>query len=133
MSESTTVISVRNNIGWLNAKFFIEDESAREQFRKSYKIKVLKPQSLRDIGAILRETVKGLWYSCEVVQLDFGNATVASGSIFDELAKLFDEYPKEEVKRRLKFVNIDEWDQNLFLHLAKMRLEDKAKKVALPA
>jgi len=91
-----------------------------------------EPKSTRDIGAILRWVVTNAWEKYEQVELDFESETIASGSIFDELAKLFDEFPKEEVKRRLKFVNIDEWDQNLFLHLAKMRLEDQ-KKVLQPA
>ncbi len=117
----------------ISVKTFFEKDF-RANLREAYKIEVPNtPQSSRDIGGIIRSIIKTLWQEVDVIELDFQNEPIASGSIFDELAKLFDEYPKEEVKRRLRFVNVDEWDQHLFLHLAKMRLEDKAKKVLEPA
>jgi len=120
---SSTRISVR--------VFF--EKNLREALSEAYRIEIPSTvQSTRDIGGILRTVIEMVWQGVEVVELDFQNEPVASGSIFDELAKLFDTHPKEEVKRRLKFVNIDVWDQNLFLHLAKMRLED-LKKALQPA
>ncbi len=90
-----------------------------------------QPGSLRQIGQFLRSRIIELWQDNEVVVLDFSEETIASGSLFDEIAKLFDEFPKEEVKRRLKFVNIDPWDEKLIAHLAKLRL-DKQKRVTTP-
>ena len=84
---------------------------------------VKRPGSMRFIGRAIREFVKDLWKKYDVVELDFENETVASGSLFDEIAKLFLEYPKEEVKRRLRFINIDPWDERLIVHLAKLRME----------
>jgi hypothetical protein len=112
-------------------RLFLRDPLLRAGMRKQFGLDIpTTPESLRDIGAMIRNVISRLWETEIIVELDFGNEALASGSLFDELAKLFDEYPKEEVKRRLKFVNIDEWDQHLFLHLAKMRLEDQAKKAA---
>ncbi len=81
--------------------------------------------SLRQIGAIIRREITRQWQTFDVVELDFENETVASGSLFDEIAKLFNEYPKEEVKRRLRFKNIDPWDERLIVHLATLRLKTK--------
>lgn len=81
-----------------------------------------RPGSLREIGHFLRDEIKLEWEDHEIVELDFGSETIASGSLFDEIAKLFVEFPKEEVKRRLTFVNIDPWDETLIVHLARLRL-----------
>jgi hypothetical protein len=84
---------------------------------------------LREIGEFLRAKIVEAWTDHDIVELDFENETVASGSLFDEIAKLFLEYPKEEVKRRLRFVNIDPWDERLIVHLAKLRMaRTKARK-----
>ena len=82
-----------------------------------------RKESLRAIGYLIRKEIKENWQNFDIVSLDFGSETVASGSLFDEIAKLFDEFPKEEVKRRLQFENIDPWDLKLLAHLAKLRLE----------
>lgn len=88
-----------------------------------------EPGSLREIGSNIRHLIKLSWLNNEIVELDFGGETIASGSIFDEIAKLFNEFPKEEVKRRLKFVNIDPWDEGLIVHLAKLRLNRQKETV----
>ncbi|TKJ42494.1 hypothetical protein CEE37_02070 [candidate division LCP-89 bacterium B3_LCP] len=84
-----------------------------------------QPGSLREIGSIINDVIVFQWSHYEIVELDFENETVASGSLFDEIAKLFNEFPKEEVKRRLKFINIDPCDEHLIVHLAKLRLARK--------
>ena len=86
-------------------------------------------RSLRIVGEDIRAMIISAWTDTEIVQLDFDNETVASGSIFDEIAKLFDEFPKEEVKRRLQFKDIDQWDLKLLAHLAKLRLDKQKEKV----
>jgi len=88
-----------------------------------FKTLLQRPGSLRVVGRAIREYVEELWQQNDVVEIDFENETVASGSLFDEIAKLFLEYPKEEVKRRLRFINIDPWDERLIVHLAKLRME----------
>jgi len=90
-----------------------------------FKDMLKQPGSLRQIGKLIRDEVVRQWNIHEIVKLDFENETVASGSLFDEIAKLFNEFPKEEVKHRLRFVNIDPWDERLIVHLAKLRLERK--------
>lgn len=82
-----------------------------------------QPGSLRTVGRQIREKIENSWQSYDIVKLDFENETVASGSLFDEIAKLFLKYPKEDVKRRLKFKNIDIWDEHLIVHLVNLRLE----------
>jgi hypothetical protein len=84
-----------------------------------------RPGSLRQIGEVIRKEIIRQWKTYDIVELDFENETVASGSLFDEIVKLFNDYPKDEVKRRLRFVNIDPWDERLIVHLAKLRLERK--------
>ncbi|NQU05324.1 MAG: STAS-like domain-containing protein [Calditrichaeota bacterium] len=88
-----------------------------------------RKKSLRKIGEDIRLMIKSAWTDSDIVQLDFGNETVASGSIFDEIAKLFDEFPKEEVKRRLQFKDIDPWDLKLLAHLSKLRLDKQKEKI----
>ncbi len=88
-----------------------------------------RPGSLRQIGQLVRSKIKEFWKDHDVVTLDFGGETIASGSLFDEIAKLFDEFPKEEVKRRLVFINIDPWDERLIVHLAKLRLNRQKEAV----
>ena len=78
--------------------------------------------SLRQIGQYLRSEIKEIWNDNDIVVLDFGGETIASGSLFDEIAKLFEEFPREEVKRRLQLENIDPWDERLLVHLVKLRL-----------
>ena len=95
----------------------------------SFKDWLDNPGSLREIGGIIRTAIKLQWSDYEEVIIDFENETVASGSLFDEIAKLFLEFPKEEVKRRLKFINIDPWDEHLIVHLAKLRLERKEESI----
>jgi len=85
------------------------------------------PGFLREIGHDLRASIRKQWETFDIVELDFEGETVAFGSLFDEIAKLFDEFPKEEVKRRLQFVDIDPWDKNLIAHLAKLRLDRQKK------
>jgi hypothetical protein len=92
-----------------------------------FKTLLERPGSLRQIGAYIRDEIEKQWKMYEIVELDFENETVASGSLFDEIAKLFLKYPKEEVKKRLRFINIDPWDERLIVHLAKLRLERKKK------
>jgi hypothetical protein len=95
----------------------------------SFKFKdvIVLPGSLREIGKIMRGIIAEAWKKYDVVELDFENETVASGSLFDEIAKLFLEYPKEEVKRRLRFINIDPWDERLIVHLVKLRMAQQKK------
>jgi len=86
-------------------------------------------RSLRIVGEDIRAMIISAWTDTDIVQLDFENETVASGSIFDDIAKLFDEFPKEEVKRRLQFKDIDPWDLKLLAHLSKLRLDKQKEKV----
>lgn len=88
-----------------------------------------RPGSLRSLGKLIRLEIEEQWLSHDVVELDFENETVASGSLFDEIAKLFWDHPKEEVKRRLQFKNIDPWDERLIVHLAKLRMEQQKARV----
>jgi hypothetical protein len=97
--------------------------------RVVFKKLLQRPGSLRTVGEAIKDYVEKLWKEYDIVELDFENETVASGSLFDEIAKLFNEYPKEEVKRRLRFVNIDPWDERLIVHLAKLRMAHKKKPV----
>lgn len=90
--------------------------------RFKFKSLINRPGSLREIGEYLRAKIVEAWEDYEIVILDFEKETVASGSLFDEIAKLFLEFPKEEVKRRLRFANIDPWDEHLIVHLAKLRM-----------
>ncbi len=92
-----------------------------------FKNLINRPGSLRQIGKFIRDEIVQAWDSHEIVELDFGNETVASGSLFDEIAKLFLEFPKEEIKRRLRFKNIDPWDEYLIVHLVNLRLAQKKK------
>ena len=84
-----------------------------------------RPGSLRSTGRFIHDYIIKMWESHDVVQLDFEHETVASGSLFDEFAKLYIEHPKEDVKRRLHFINIDPWDERLIIHLIQLRLEQK--------
>ncbi len=89
-----------------------------------------QPGSLREVGAIIREYIITEWEDgYDPVIIDFGNKTVASGSIFDEIVKLFEQFPKEEVKRKLKFINIDPADERLIVFLARKRLEKQKTKI----
>lgn len=88
----------------------------------SFKDLLNRSGSLRVIGAFITQRIEASWREYDIVQLDFENETVASGSLFDEIAKLFLKFPKEEVRRRLQFVNIDPWDERLIVHLVKLRL-----------
>ena len=92
-----------------------------------FKDLVKRSGSLRQIGQMIRTEIVNHWANYEIVVLDFENETVASGSLFDEIAKLFLEHPKEVVKRRLRFINIDPWDERLIVHLVKLRLAQRKK------
>lgn len=125
-------ISEDVKIAPLNIHQFLSSKDIREILRNNWGIKIPKdPSSLRDVGEIIRKVIEILWQTHEIVELDFGGETIASGSLFDEIAKLFNEFPKEEVKRRLRFVNIDPWDERLIVHLARLRLNKQKEAVKL--
>lgn len=102
-----------------------------DKTRIYFPTKAYIPESgnLRKAGFLLREMIELAWKSKEVVTVDFCNEIIASASILDEIAKLFDEYPKEDVKRRLRFANMDSSDERLLVHLAKLRLDRKKQLV----
>ena len=70
------------------------------------------------MGPLLNEKIKSLisesWSKEKKITIDFNNILIASVSFIDEaFGKLAFDYQKEDLKRKLSFENIEEYDKAL--------------------
>ena len=84
----------------------------------------------RDAGKIIYEKIKKLWKANDQVLVDFGNLVIASVSFMDEVfGHLALEYPREELRKKLKLLRINEYDRALLNDIILSRVRQRNLRV----
>lgn len=80
----------------------------------------------RHDGKILYEKIKELWETNDQVLVDFGNLVIASVSFMDEVfGHLALEYPRDELRKRLKLLHINDYDRALLNDIILSRVRQR--------
>ncbi len=80
----------------------------------------------REHGREFRATLEKLWSADEPLVVDFGNVRIASVSFLDEgMAVLALRYSLEEIRRRLRVINITPDDRRLLNELLLARARER--------
>lgn len=80
----------------------------------------------RDDGKKMHDYIVSNWAQSDSIIIDFGNVLIASVSFFDEaFGKLAFEYSRGELTRKLRPVNIQEFDRALLNDILRSRLRQK--------
>jgi hypothetical protein len=80
----------------------------------------------REDGQIINDIIVNSWDREDKITIDFGNILIASVSFLDEaFGKLAFEYPKEILKKRLSFENMEEYDRALLNDILISRYHQK--------
>ncbi|MCB2211849.1 STAS-like domain-containing protein [bacterium] len=82
--------------------------------------------SSREEGKRLRESILAVLHDHDFVELDFESELVASVSFLDEaLARLVEDLPTSDLKKRVRLLNFTEQDRQLLNMLTAARLREK--------
>ena len=80
----------------------------------------------RDDGKIIYDKLKTLWQTNDQVLVDFGDLVIASVSFMDEVfGYLALEYPREELRKKLKLLHINEYDRALLNDIILSRVRQR--------
>lgn len=80
----------------------------------------------REDGKLLYDKIKQLWTNSDQITVDFDNLIVASVSFMDEaFGHLALEYSREELKRKLRFVGMNEYDRALLNDIILSRVRQR--------
>ena len=80
----------------------------------------------RDDGKQINTLISASWGKDEKIAVDFNNILIASVSFLDEaFGKLAFDYPKEDLKKKLSFINIEEYDRVLLNDILFSRYHQK--------
>ena len=84
----------------------------------------------REDGKVLYDKIRKLWKSSDQITIDFDNLVVASVSFMDEaFGHLALEHPREELKRKLRFVGMNEYDRALLNDIILSRVRQRNVRV----
>lgn len=80
----------------------------------------------REDGRIVYDKIKQLWGQSDQITIDFANLLIASVSFMDEVfGHLALEYSPDELRAKLKFVNMSEFDRALLNDIVYSRIRQK--------
>jgi len=80
----------------------------------------------REHGRKIRKHIELLLKVKDSITIDFSNLSIASPSFIDEaFAKLMLKYPLDEVRTKLLFVNMTEFDRALLNDLVRARIRER--------
>lgn len=80
----------------------------------------------REHGRKIRKILEHLLKIKEKITIDFSNLSIASPSFIDEaFAKLMLKYPLDEIRTKLSFVNMTEFDRALLNDLVRARIRER--------
>lgn len=80
----------------------------------------------RDDGKIIYEKIKKLWKTNDQILVDFGDLVIASVSFMDEAFGHFAlEYPREELRKKLKLLHINDYDRALLNDIILSRVRQR--------
>lgn len=81
----------------------------------------------REDGRQLREGIELQWLTEDVIELDFENIRIASVSFLDEgIAILALRHTLDEIRRKLRFVNMKDLDRRLVEQLLEARSRERS-------
>jgi len=82
----------------------------------------------REDGELIYNLISSAWNKEKQIVIEFGNILIASVSFLDEaFGKLAFDYPLEELKQRLAFKNIEDYDRALLNDILISRYHQKEK------
>ena len=94
--------------------------------RINLKNKYGKKTITREDGASINKLLSDMWDKEKKITIDFSNILIASVSFLDEaFGKLTFKYPKEKLKEKLSFDNIEEYDRALLNDILISRYHQK--------
>lgn len=80
----------------------------------------------REHGRKIRKMIEPLLKTHYRIIIDFSNLSIASPSFIDEaFAKLMLKYPLDEIRAKLSFVNMTEFDRALLNDLVRARIRER--------
>jgi hypothetical protein len=80
----------------------------------------------REHGRVVYDKIKQLWGESDQIIIDFANLLIASVSFMDEVfGHLALEYSPDELRAKLKFVNMSEFDRALLNDIVYSRIMQK--------
>jgi len=80
----------------------------------------------REHGRKIRKVIESLLKVQDKIAIDFSNLSIASPSFIDEaFAKLLLKYPLDEIRDKLSFANITEFDRALLNDLVHARIRER--------
>lgn len=80
----------------------------------------------REHGRKIRKIIESLLKVQDKIAIDFSNLSIASPSFIDEaFAKLLLRYPLDEIRGKLSFANITEFDRALLNDLVHARIRER--------
>lgn len=81
----------------------------------------------REHGKKIRKVIELFWRAKDKIIIDFSNLSIASPSFIDEaFAKLLLKYSLDEVKDKLSFVNMTDFDRALLNDLVLARIRERS-------
>ena len=81
----------------------------------------------REDGRVVSDIIKQLWGEYDRISVNFANLLIASVSFMDEaFGQLAAEQPQEDLRKKLEFVNMREFDRALLNDIIYSRLRQKA-------
>ena len=89
--------------------------------------KICKKQTVtRKEGEQIKNLISDSWEKESEIVIDFNNISIASVSFLDEaFGKLAFDYPKENLREKLTFANIEEYDRALLNDILISRYHQK--------
>ena len=80
----------------------------------------------RDDGKVIHDKVRELWGKFDRIRINFANLLIASVSFMDEaFGHLALEHSPDDLRRKLKFVNVDDYDRALLNDIILSRVRQK--------
>lgn len=80
----------------------------------------------RENGQVIADMITSAWSNENVITIDFSNILIASVSFMDEaFGKLAFKYSKEDLQKKLRFINVNEYDRALLNDILIARYRQK--------
>ncbi|MFZ3122867.1 MAG: STAS-like domain-containing protein [Thermodesulfovibrionales bacterium] len=99
----------------------------RKEFHIDIKRMACTDTVSREHGRKMRKIIEPLLKVEDRIIVDFSNLSIASPSFIDEaFAKLMLKYPLDDIRTKLSFINMTEFDRALLNDLVRARIRERA-------
>ncbi len=80
----------------------------------------------RDDGKVIHDLIVKKWNTADLIKIHFNNILIASVSFLDEaFGNLAEDHTAEEISRKIKLVNMKDFDRNLANNIFRSRQVQK--------